>query len=250
MYPRNAASPERIAVGAVVQISDGAVQTSGVAITVRGQGGAEGTGGGTTVYGASGIVYYTPLQAETNFTSFVVIASKTGCIPVAQTIITTASATAGQVVPEDGAITAAKIAADAITDAKVAADVTIASVIGSVGSVVGLTASNLDATVSSRLASASYTAPDNTTIGLIAVYTDSIEGRLPAALVGGRMDASVGAVANDAITADSLAADAGTEIATSVLSAAQTTPIHSDVRKVYNMAIDGAGTEADPWGPV
>lgn len=98
MYPKNAASPERIGVGAVVQISDGAVQTSGVAITVRGQGGAEGPGGGTTVYGTSGIVYYTPLQAETNFTSFVVIASKTGCIPVAQTIVTTASATPGYVV--------------------------------------------------------------------------------------------------------------------------------------------------------
>lgn len=36
------------------------------------------------------------------------------------------------------------------------------SVSGAVGSVTGLTASNLDATVSSRLASASYTAPDNT----------------------------------------------------------------------------------------
>lgn len=49
-------------------------------------------------------------------------------------------------------ITAASIAADAITDAKVASDVTIASVTGSVGSVVGLTASNLDATISSRMA--------------------------------------------------------------------------------------------------
>lgn len=99
MYPRNAASPERIAVGAVVQISDGAVQSSAVVITVRGQGGAEATGGGTTAYGATGvIVYYTPTQAETNFTSFVVIASKTGCIPVAQTIVTTASTTPGNVV--------------------------------------------------------------------------------------------------------------------------------------------------------
>lgn len=78
-----------------MQISDGAVQGSGVTITVRGQAGAEGAGGGTTAYGASGIVYYTPLQAETDFTSFVVIASKTGCIPVAQTIVTSASATPG-----------------------------------------------------------------------------------------------------------------------------------------------------------
>ena len=37
---------------------------------------------------------------------------------------------------------------------------------GSVGSVTGLTAANLDATISSRLASASYTAPDNATITL------------------------------------------------------------------------------------
>ncbi len=38
---------------------------------------------------------------------------------------------------------------------------------GSVGSVTGLTASNLDTTVSSRLASVDYTAPDNTTITAI-----------------------------------------------------------------------------------
>jgi hypothetical protein len=45
-------------------------------------------------------------------------------------------------------LTATAIANDAITDAKVAADVTIASVTGSVGSVTGLTASNLDVAVS------------------------------------------------------------------------------------------------------
>ena len=45
-------------------------------------------------------------------------------------------------------------------------------------------------------------------VNSIDVNTDSIEGRLPAALVGGRMDASVGAVANNAITAASIATDA------------------------------------------
>jgi hypothetical protein len=44
---------------------------------------------------------------------------------------------------------------------------------GSVGSVVGLTASNLDTTVSSRLATAGYTAPDNATITAIAGYVDT-----------------------------------------------------------------------------
>lgn len=45
---------------------------------------------------------------------------------------------------------------------------------GSVGSVNGLTASNLDATISSRLASASYTAPDNTSIAGIKMQTDKL----------------------------------------------------------------------------
>lgn len=92
MYPRNAASPERIAIGAVVQISDGAVQTSGVSIKVKPQGTTASAGGGTTSY-EEGIVEYLPTQAETNYTSFEVIAYKTGCIPVAATIVTTTLAT-------------------------------------------------------------------------------------------------------------------------------------------------------------
>ncbi len=95
-YPRNAASPPRIAVGAVVQISDGEVQTSGVSVVVRPEGGAESAGGGTVAYGAtSGIVYYTPTQAETDYIAFSVVAYKTGCIPVEKTVITSASSVAG-----------------------------------------------------------------------------------------------------------------------------------------------------------
>src|SRR3989337_901397 len=99
MYPRNAVSPPRIALGAVIQISDGAVQTAGVSIVMRVEGGSEIAGGGTITYGTtSSIVYYTPTQAETNYTAFVVAAYKTGCIPISQTVITTASATSGAVV--------------------------------------------------------------------------------------------------------------------------------------------------------
>lgn len=47
---------------------------------------------------------------------------------------------------------------------------------GSVGSVTGLTASNLDATVSSRLASASYTAPDSAATIAAAVWATVIDG--------------------------------------------------------------------------
>lgn len=94
-YPRNAASPEPIAIGAVIQISDGAVQTSGVTVRIKPIGVGEGDGGGSTAYSTDGIVLYTPTQAETNYTSFVLIAKKTGCIPVAITVVTSASATAG-----------------------------------------------------------------------------------------------------------------------------------------------------------
>jgi hypothetical protein len=54
---------------------------------------------------------------------------------------------------------------------------------GSVGSVTGLTASNLDTTVSSRLAAASYTAPTNLTAAQIAtgVWQDTTAGDFTAA---------------------------------------------------------------------
>lgn len=126
-------------------------------------------------------------------------------------------------------------------------------VVPTVSAVTGLTAANLDTTVSSRMAT--YTQPAgflaatfpagtvaNTTnitaatgivlsgvthtgaviptvsavTGLTAATVhadlDDIQARLPAALVGGRIDASVGAVAANAITAASIAPDAGVEL--------------------------------------
>ena len=91
MYPRNAASPERISIGAVVQISDGAVQTAGVAVKVIPFGQSESSGAGTVAYTADGVVLYTPTQAETNYTSFVLVASKSGCIPATVTVVTSAT---------------------------------------------------------------------------------------------------------------------------------------------------------------
>jgi hypothetical protein len=97
MYPRNAASPERVSIGAVVQISDGAVQSSGVTVRVLPFGGSEADGGGTTAYSTDGVVVYTPTQAETNYTSFVLIAKKTGCIPASVTVVTSESSVSGRV---------------------------------------------------------------------------------------------------------------------------------------------------------
>ena len=118
MYPRNNASPERLAIGPVVQISDGAVQTSGVSIKVTPQGGTAAAGSGSTDY-VEGIVHYTPTQAETNYTSFTITAYKSGCIPCAITVVTTASPTPGQVyVGTNADKTGYGLADDAITAAK------------------------------------------------------------------------------------------------------------------------------------
>jgi hypothetical protein len=79
----------------VVQISDGAVQTAGVAVKVIPQGGTEASGAGTVAYSADGAVLYTPTQSETDYVAVVFVASKAGCIPATITVVTSASATAG-----------------------------------------------------------------------------------------------------------------------------------------------------------
>ena len=97
MYPRNAVSPERISIGPVVLIADGTVQTSGVTVRILPFGGSEADGAGTTAYSADGVVLYTPTQAETNYTSFVLIAKKSACIPANVTVVTSESTVSGRV---------------------------------------------------------------------------------------------------------------------------------------------------------
>lgn len=76
---------------------------------------------------------------------------------------------------------------------------------GTAGQIVG---DNLNATVSSRAAATDLA----TAIGYIDTEISDIQSRLPAALVGGRMDASVGAMAANVVTASALAADAVAEM--------------------------------------
>lgn len=136
MYPRNAASPEPIAIGPVVQITDGAVQSSGVTVRIKPVGVAEADGGGTTAYSTDGVVLYTPTQAETNYTSFVLIAKKTGCIPASVTVVTTASATAGYAGVDWSKVTSATSTV-ALTNTTISTGQVVASVTGAVGSVTG-----------------------------------------------------------------------------------------------------------------
>lgn len=132
---------------------------------------------------------------------------------------------------------------------------------GSAGTYGALVETNLDATVSSRLATAGYTAPDNASIAAILVDTgttlqaeldgiqadtEDIQARLPAALVSGRIDASVGAMAANTLTAAATAADFGAEIADAVHDEVVegTTTLRESVR-LANAALGGKASGLD-----
>jgi hypothetical protein len=95
-YPRNAASPPIYDVGSLVQISDGALQTSGASARVKIGSGAWGAAAGSLDCDAtSGIWTYVPSQAETDAESFILAVYKTGCISISRTIVPSANSTAG-----------------------------------------------------------------------------------------------------------------------------------------------------------
>lgn len=128
--------------------STGAPLTASVSVLVTGDGGAQGAGAGTLTHEGNGHWSYAPTQAETNFNHIAFTFTHASGVHKTYNVYTVSFD------PHDT-------------------------------SALGL--SRIDATISSRLASASYTAPDNATIASILADTDNIQTRLPAALVGGRM---------------------------------------------------------------
>ena len=170
MYPRNAATPLTVIVGVVVQISDGAVQTTGASVRVKTGTGAWDAGAGTLACDTtSGVWTYLPTQGETDSDHFMVAVYKASCLPAGVTVITTASATAGYAGTDQGKIANAT-------------------------STVNLSGTTIK------------TATD------VETDTADIQARIPASLVGGRMDASVGAMATNTLTAAAAAADLIAEI--------------------------------------
>ncbi len=116
-------------------------------------------------------------------------------------------------------LTASAIATDAITAAKVA-DGTIDAATFAAGAInaaaIATNAIDADALASDAVTEIQSGLATSSSVSDVQTDVDNIQTRLPAALVGGRMDSSVGAVAADAITAAALAADVGTEIAAAV----------------------------------
>lgn len=105
------------------------------------------------------------------------------------------------------------------------------------------------ATALDPLATSAEIAALDTVVDRIEADTQDIQSRIPAALVGGRMDSSVGAMAANVLTAAATAADFGTEVrtglATSAEIAALDTALDAVPAGVWAAIAEGAETYGD-----
>ena len=138
-YPRNAATPPIVAVGAIYLLADGTIQTTGASVRVKTGTGSWGSGSGTLACDTdSGIWTYAPTQAETDAESFVVGVYKASSTSAQVTVATSASATAGYSGVDWGKITAATTTVN-LSGTTISTTQQVASVSGSVGSISGVT---------------------------------------------------------------------------------------------------------------
>jgi hypothetical protein len=123
---------------------------------------------------------------------------------------------------------------------------------GTAGKILG---DNVNATISSRASQASVDA--------VQADADDLQTRVPAALVSGRIDASVGAMAANVMTAAAAAADLTTELQSGLATAAAITSLDSKIGSPAGASVSadiaaieaqtddigaaGAGLTAVPW---
>lgn len=103
------------------------------------------------------------------------------------------------------------------------------------------TAADFTTEVTSGLALSSQVDALEAAATAIEADTQDIQSRLPAALVSGRIDASVGAMAANTLTASALAADAATEIAAGISVPSAGTVADA----VWDVVLEGTETAAD-----
>ncbi len=82
-------SGQRIPVGSIYAVEDGALQTTGLSVSVSKDGGSEAAGAGTLTTLASGSNVYAPTQAETNCDLLLVTVYKASCTRAAVGVYTT-----------------------------------------------------------------------------------------------------------------------------------------------------------------
>jgi hypothetical protein len=188
-YPRNAASPPIVAVGAIYLLADGTIQTAGASVRVKTGTGSWGSGAGTLACDStSGIWTYAPTQGETDAESFIVGVYKSASTSAQVTVATSASTTAGYSGVDWSkliqATTTVNLSGTTISTTQQVASVTgaVGSVTGAVGSVAGAVKSvtervtaNTDqwggvAVTGMPLPTASYTTPPTVAQVVTGVY--------------------------------------------------------------------------------
>lgn len=233
----------------LVSATDGSAFTGAVTVYVTGDAGTQAVGSvgaGACVHEGNGYHTYAPAQAETNYdlAAFTFVGS--GAVPVTVQVYTRAGDAFTRLGAPAGASIAADIAAVQSDTNDIQARLPAALVGGrmdvalsAAGLATDAVAEIVDAVWASSVRTLSALDEDSTTIDLDATVrsaigmaagnldtqlaalqadTNDIQTRLPAALVSGRMDANVGAMAANVITAAATAADFLTELQNTVQS--------------------------------
>lgn len=199
-------------------------------------------------------------QIAAAFKQFFNIASPTSTMNVITTVTTTTTATNLTNAPTAGDFTATmKTSLNNATPSVTVSDKTgfslssagvqaiwdaLTSALTTVGSIGKLLVDNINATISSRLASASYTAPDNTSITAIKAKTDN----LPVDPADASDIAAAFAVTDGLITTVDTVVDA-IKVKTDSLTFTTAGHVDANVQQINDTELTGNGSTLNPWGP-
>lgn len=198
----------------MVSASDGSAFTGSVTVYVTGDAGTQAigsVGSGICTHEGNGYHSYAPAQAETNYDLIAFTFVGSGAVPVTVQVYTAINP-----------VTAVPTAADNATAVRSELGLTgsLDSAFGDIPTVSEFNARTIPA--------ADYATAAQTTA--IETDTQDIQTRLPAALVSGRMDASVGAMASNTLTAAALATDAVTEIQVGLATSSGVTAAFTEIK--------------------
>lgn len=213
----------------MVSATDGSAFTGSVTVAVTGDGGTQATGSvgsGACTHEGNGFHTYAPSQAETNYDHVAFTFTGTGAIPATVQVYTSFPQT-GDSFARLGAPVGASISAD------------IATVDGVADSILVDTGTTLPATLS-------------TIDGIVdAILLDTAEiGAAGAGLTeaGGTGDHLTALATAAALATTDAVADA-IKVKTDSLTFTVAGQVDANIQAVNDVAVAGAGTEADPWEP-
>ncbi len=221
---KNVAS--QLIVAQLINKSDGSPVTSGTTdVYVSGNGGAQTAAAGSpsSSHLGNGAWAYWPTAAETNYDHVAFTFVNSAALNVTVQVYPSYPQS-GDTFSRAGAPAGASLAADIA--AILAATLNAAGIRTAVGLASAnldtqlLSLLNLDATISSRASAVNLA----TVAGYIDTEISDIQSRLPAALISGRIDATIGAMQANTLNASALASDAVAEIQSGLATSSDVDP--------------------------